>query len=87
MRPGDPEYEARADADIARLQAAKGIQVRAWLRENKTFVLVLVAYLAVIGLYAGFAVANGDNPVAGALVGIFFGPLVILRIYVRFRRR
>jgi hypothetical protein len=86
MGPGDPEYDARVDADIARLQAAKGIQVRAWFRENKTFVLVLLVYLAVIGLYSGFAVANGDNPVAGALVGIFIGPLVMLRIYVRFRR-
>jgi len=87
MKPGDPEYEARVAADIARLQAARGIQVRAWLRENKRFGVVLAAYLGIIALYAGIMAARGEPPIAGVIIGVFFGPIVMLRVYARSRRR
>jgi hypothetical protein len=87
MATGDPDYEARLAADIARLQSAKGIQIGAWLRDNKTFVFVLLAYFAIIGLYAGLAAWRNENPMVGVLLGVFFGPIVLLRIYLRWRRR
>lgn len=84
--PGDPEYEAKLAADIARLQAAKGINPRAWLRENKGLLLAFVAYLAVVGVFVGIAVARGDSPGGAALVGVFVAPVVMLRVYVRWKR-
>ncbi len=84
--PGDPEYEAKLAADIARLQAAKGINPRAWLRENKGLLLVFVAYLAVVGVFVGIAVARGDSPGGAALVGVFVAPVVMLRVYLRWKR-
>jgi hypothetical protein len=86
MKPGDPEYEARVAADIARLQAAKGVQIRAWIRENKMFLVVLAAYLGIIGLYAGIMAARGEDPMVGVFIGVVFGPFVLLRIYLRWRR-
>jgi hypothetical protein len=74
-------------ADIARLRAAKGIQVRAWLAANRRLALVFLAYLAVVALYGGIAYAR-DQPIgSGILVGVFFGPIVLLRIALRARRR
>ena len=87
MQPGSPEYEAKLQADIARLQAAKGIQLRAWMRENKTLVVVLALYLGVVGLYSVIALARGESPLVGAVIGTFFGPLVLLRGWARWRRR
>jgi hypothetical protein len=84
--PGDPQYEAKLAADIARLQAAKGISPRAWLRENKTLLLVFLAYLAVVLTFVGVAVAKGESPGGAALVAIFVAPVVMLRVYVRWKR-
>ncbi len=81
------DYEARMQADIARLQSAKGVNVRAWFRANKVLVIVFASYLALMGIYAAIAVANGDPPGAGILVGAFAGPIVMLRILLRVRRR
>ena len=75
------------NADIARLQAAKGVSPLAWLRENKTLVLVFLGYLGVIGIWGGVSYIQGAPPGAGILLGIFIGPLVALRVYLKFRRR
>jgi hypothetical protein len=85
--PVDPDYEARMAADIARLQSAKGVDLRGWLRANKSLLLVFLAYLGIIAVYAGIAASMGEPPGAGVLLGAFFGPLVLLRIYLRARRR
>lgn len=84
--PGTPEYEARMQADIARLQAAKGVSPRAWIRENKTLLLVFVGYLALVSVWGFVAYANGDPPGGGLLMGIFLTPIVGLRVYLKFRR-
>jgi hypothetical protein len=83
----DPDYEARMQADIARLQSAKGIDLRGWLRANKPLALVFLAYLGIIAVYAGISASMGESPGAGVLFGAFFGPIVMLRIYLRVRRR
>jgi len=81
-----PDADARFQADVARLQAAKGIQVRAWLRENKTLAIVFAVYLATIAVIAGVFIAKGESPGGAILAGVFVGPLVMLRLYIRFRR-
>jgi CHASE2 domain-containing sensor protein len=86
MKPGDPEYEAKMAADIARLNAAKGFQVRAWFRENKAFALVIVGYVVFVSLCIGLAMARGISPGAGAIAGVVVFPLLALRMYARFRR-
>ena len=79
--PGDRDYDARLQADIARMQAAKGIQLGAWMRANKTLVVIFAVYIvAVIG--AGIAFQNPGASIAA----VFVVPLVALRIYVRMRR-
>lgn len=83
----DPDYDARMQADIARLQSAKGIDMRGWFRANKRLVLVFLAYLGIIALYAGISASMGESPGVGVLLGAFFGPIVLLRIYLRARRR
>jgi hypothetical protein len=40
-----------------------------------------------MGIYVGVAMANHDPPGSGILLGVVMGPLVMLRIAVRFRRR
>lgn len=86
MTPGSPEYEAKVAADIARLQAAKGIQIRAWIRENKAFLPFIGVYFAIIAAYGGIAYAKGDPPGAGLIFGVFMGPIVMLRMWLRWRR-
>jgi hypothetical protein len=86
MATTTPDYEARMQADIARLQAAKGVNLRAWMRANKALVWVFAGYLVTIGVCAGFAVVRGDPPGGGVLAGVFIAPLVFLRIYIRWRR-
>jgi hypothetical protein len=84
---GFTSYDQRMEADIARLRAAKGIQPRAWLAANRGLALVFLGYLALIGVYAAIAYARGEPVGGGVLVGVFFGPLVLLRVVLRWRRR
>lgn len=84
---GVPTYDEAMARDIARLRSAKGIQPRAWLRANRSAVLVFLGYLAIIATYAGIAYARQQPVGEGVLVGVFFGPLVVLRIVLRWRRR
>ena len=73
--PGHPEYEARVAADMAKLQGAKGIQIRAWLRENKVFALILGIWLG--GTLIGVLLTG--NPLIGALAV----PLIAFKVYAR----
>jgi hypothetical protein len=81
-----PDEDARMQADIARLQAAKGVNLRAWFRANKMLVWVFLGYVVIVGACAGFAIAQGDSPGGGVLAGVFIAPLVFLRIALRWRR-
>lgn len=87
MNPGQPDYEARLAADIARLQGAKGVQLGAWFRQNKALVAIFAVYFGLIGAFAAYAVSRGDSPMGGVLVGVIAGPLVMLRTYLRWKRR
>lgn len=78
--------DAKLQADIARLRASKGVQLIPWIRENKVFVGVLALYFGLIALYAGIMKASGENPMVGVVIGVFFGPLAMLRMYVRWKR-
>jgi hypothetical protein len=82
-----PDAEARFQADVARLQAAKGIQVRAWFRENKTLVLVFLGYFVAVSIVAGVLVARGESPGPAILFAIFSTPVVALRVFLRWRVR
>ena len=64
----------------------QAVNPRAWLRENRGLLLVFVAYLAVVAIFVGIAVARGDSPGGAALVGVFVAPVVMLRIYLRWKR-
>lgn len=79
----DPDAEM-----IARLQGAKGLQPRAWLRENKRLALVFGAYLGVVGAIVLTQQIFYPREEIGpyVLFGIFFAPIVMLRIYLRWRR-
>ena len=87
MKPRDPDYEAQLAADIARLQSAKGIQIAAWLRENRTLCLILLAYAAVVGSYVFITWIIGAPVGLGVILGVIFGPFVLLRMYTRWKRR
>jgi hypothetical protein len=87
MTPGDAEYEAKMQADIARLQAAKGVQVRQWLRQNRTLVIVFAVYFTIIGASMAVGVFFFDAPPGlGILIGAFVVPLMMLRIWIKIRR-
>lgn len=78
--PGHPGYEAKMAADIAKLQGAKGIQLRAWARENKLLVAVFAVYLTLV-VAAGFVWGP-----AASLVAVFWLPIAAFRIFMRQRR-
>ena len=82
--PPPPDPDA---AMIARLQGAKGFRPGLWLRENKVLVIVFGVYFAVIGASTAIYVGMGESPGPALLVSIFVAPLVMLRMYVRWRRR
>ena len=84
---GSTSYDQRMESDIARMRAAKGIQPRAWLAANKGLVAVFLGYLAFIGVYAAIAYFRGEPVGDGVLVGALFGPLVLVRVVLRWRRR
>jgi hypothetical protein len=79
--PGHPEYEAKMAADIAKLQGAKGIQLRAWARENKLLLIVFAVYLSLV-VAAGFVWGP-----AASLIAVFWVPIAGFRIYLRHSRR
>lgn len=85
MQREAPDHDAKLAAEIARLQAARGIQIGPWLRENKMFLLILAGYFMLVGVYAAVATARGQSPIAGAIIGVLVGPVVILRMYGRWR--
>lgn len=88
--PGTPEYEARMQADIARLNAAKGVQLRAWLRENKGVTIAFGLYLLVIVAVAGVGMLKGWELGPALLFAMFVSPFVLLRMAIswsRVRRR
>jgi hypothetical protein len=78
--PGHPEYEAKVAADMAKLQAAKGIQFRAWVRENKVLVIIFTVYVAAV-IAAGIIF---QSPGA-SIIAVFWLPFVALRLYRRRR--
>jgi hypothetical protein len=83
LPPPDPDAEM-----IARLQGARGFQPRAWIRENRGLVLVFGAYVAVVAAIGIVTVGIGHSePGPAILFGVFFAPILMLRIYVRWRRR
>ena len=80
--PGHPEYEAKLAADMAKLQGAKGIQLGAWIRQNKILVVVFVVYIAAV-IAAGVIF---QHPGA-SLIAVFWLPIAAIRIFARSRRR
>lgn len=81
-----PDAEARFQADVARLQAAKGIQVRAWIRDNKPFAVAMAVYLATVAAIGGVFIASGESPGGAILFGVVVAPFAMLRVYVSWRR-
>jgi hypothetical protein len=86
-QPPNTDADARMAADIARLQAARGVNLRGWFRENKVLVAVFACYLALVGAGTTFAWLQGHEIGPALLFFVFFTPLGALRIYVRLRRR
>ncbi len=84
MSPSDDD--PKLAAEIARLQAARGLQLGAWLRENRTLALVLLGYFAFVAASCVFASARGKDPFLGAVIGVVLGPLFLLRASARLRR-
>ncbi len=84
--PGTPEYEARMQADIARLNAAKGVQMGAWLRENKGVAIAFGLYLGVVAVVVGVGLLKGWELGPALLFGLFISPFVLLRIALRWSR-
>ncbi len=72
---------------IARLQGARGFQPRAWLRENRGLVVVFGIYFAVVAAIGFVTVGLGNaEPGPALLFGVFFAPIVMLRVYLRWKR-
>jgi hypothetical protein len=79
--PGNPQYEAKMAADIAKLQGAKGVQLGAWIRANKILVIVFAVYIAAV-VAAGIVFQSPGASIAA----VFVAPIVALRLYLRWRR-
>lgn len=88
MAPQPPEPLSDADAQmIARLQGAKGLQPRAWLRENKGVAIALGIYALFVLPIAGVLVFVENVDFGPAIVfGVIFAPLGMLRLWLRWRR-
>jgi hypothetical protein len=84
--PGNPDYEARMQADIARLNAAKGVQVRAWLRENKGVAIAFGIYLAVVICSMTVALVSGYELGPALICAMVISPFVLLRLAISWAR-
>lgn len=84
--PGTPEYEARLQADIARLNAAKGVQLLAWLRENKGLSFAFGIYFLVVVAIASVALLNGYELGPALLCAMIVSPFVLLRVGLSWAR-
>lgn len=87
MSPQPPPHDAKFDADVARLRAAKGIQFRAWFRENKAFAIGMIVYLLAIAGVGSWAYFFKKDVVLWGAFAVFWLPVVFLRVVARHRRR
>ena len=83
MAAPDPIADAKFEADLARLRAAKGIQFRAWFRENRRFAIGMLAYITLIAGVTTWAYIAHKDVVLWAAFAIFWLPVVFMRMLIR----